>query len=168
MDFYQGVVLEYLRADRAIFINTECCIQLSPASNPDTSGPHWYCDAVACDFRSQTVFLCEVSYSKSLAVLIKRLSQWHKHWPGVCAAVQRDCHVPKEWRVRPWLFVPKESLGRLVPKLEELGTVQGERPFRPRITPLEMVQPWRYRSWDHRDQDHAEEKPPGIPLEMRI
>jgi hypothetical protein len=29
MDYYQGVVLDYLRADRAIFINAECCIQLN-------------------------------------------------------------------------------------------------------------------------------------------
>jgi hypothetical protein len=27
-DFYQGVVLDYLRADRAVLINSECCIQL--------------------------------------------------------------------------------------------------------------------------------------------
>jgi len=45
MDYYQGVVLDYLRADRAIFINAECCIQLNEAHNPDSSGPHWYCDA---------------------------------------------------------------------------------------------------------------------------
>ena len=57
MDYYQGVVTDYLRADRAIFVNTECCIQLQASPNPDSSGPHWYCDAVAADFRSNTIFL---------------------------------------------------------------------------------------------------------------
>lgn len=28
MDYYQGVVLDYVRADRAVFVNPECCIQL--------------------------------------------------------------------------------------------------------------------------------------------
>jgi hypothetical protein len=64
VDYFQGVVTEYLRADRAVFVNTECCIQLNPLDNPDKSGPHWYCDAVAVNFRDSKVFLCEVSYSK--------------------------------------------------------------------------------------------------------
>jgi hypothetical protein len=32
MDYYQGVVVEYLRADRSVFVNTECCIELNPES----------------------------------------------------------------------------------------------------------------------------------------
>lgn len=71
MDFYQGQVVEYLRSDRAIFVNTECCIQLSEAANPK-AGEYWYCDIVACDFRGPTVFLCEVSYSKQLWSMIKQ------------------------------------------------------------------------------------------------
>lgn len=46
MNYYESVVVDYLRADRALFVNTECCIQLNESDNPDTSGPHWYCDAV--------------------------------------------------------------------------------------------------------------------------
>lgn len=34
MDCHQGVVTDYLRADRAIFVNTECCIQLDDGHNP--------------------------------------------------------------------------------------------------------------------------------------
>lgn len=40
MDYFEGVVFEFLRADRTLFINTQCCIQLNPGDNPDTSGPH--------------------------------------------------------------------------------------------------------------------------------
>src|SRR6266404_2746613 len=57
MNYYENVVVDYLRADRAIFVNTECCIQLNQAENPDTSGPHWYCDAIALDLRAKAVFL---------------------------------------------------------------------------------------------------------------
>jgi hypothetical protein len=63
-DYYEPVVVNYLRADRAIFVNTECCVQLNQADNPDTSGDHWYCDAVALDLRAKAVFLCEISYAK--------------------------------------------------------------------------------------------------------
>ena len=55
MDYYETVMTHYLRSDRAIFLNTECCIQLNEGNNPDTSGPHWYCDAVAADFRSRAI-----------------------------------------------------------------------------------------------------------------
>jgi hypothetical protein len=73
MDFYEGVILDYIRADRALFLNTQTCIQVNPAGNPDRSGPHWYCDAVVVDFRCQSIFLAEVSYSSSLYDLAKRL-----------------------------------------------------------------------------------------------
>ena len=53
VDYYQGQVVEYLRSDRAIFVNTECCIQLREDANPKAR-EHWYCDAVACDFRTRT------------------------------------------------------------------------------------------------------------------
>jgi hypothetical protein len=69
VNFYESVVIDYLRSDRAVFVNTELCIQINAGDNPDTSGPHWYCDAVACDFKRRTVFLCEISYSKQLADL---------------------------------------------------------------------------------------------------
>lgn len=51
MDYFQGVVAEYLSADRAKFMNPECCIQPSPGDSPKASGPHWYCDLVAISLR---------------------------------------------------------------------------------------------------------------------
>src|SRR5689334_4110298 len=114
MDFYEGVVLDYLRADRALFLNAQCLIQLNPGDNPDTSGPHWYCDAVALDLLGQTIFLCEISYSKSLYDLRSRLKQWHEHWPDIRIALARDCRIDPQWAMRPWLFVPKESVSALV------------------------------------------------------
>jgi hypothetical protein len=128
-------------------VNTECCIQLNPGENPDTSGPHWYCDAVAVDFRNKHVFLCEISYSAQLSDLAKRLKGWHENWTKVCEALKRDCALPESWPVRPWLFVPEY----LVPLLQQrLDQFQSGQPlnFVPLITTLEMVQPWHYRSWN--------------------
>lgn len=34
MDYYQGVVIDFLRATRTRFVNTECLIQLVPAMYP--------------------------------------------------------------------------------------------------------------------------------------
>jgi hypothetical protein len=163
MDYYQGVVVEYLRADRAVFVNTECCIQLNEKANPDSSGKHWYCDSVAIDFGADpgpTVFLCEVSYAEKLGALTERLKNWAANWAGVHDALVRDCKVPSDWPVRPWLFVPQGKIGRLVGKLKDLTE------FNPRITPLECVQPWNYHSWDHQDSKTDKSKS-GIPDAMR-
>src|SRR5439155_14984497 len=104
MNYYESVVLDYLRADRALFVNTECCIQINPADNPDKSGPHWYCDAVAVDFRSKTIFLFEISYGSQLADLTKRLKDWHENWEGVRRALARESFLPELWPVLVWLF----------------------------------------------------------------
>jgi hypothetical protein len=90
MDYYETVMLHYLRADRVIFLNSEYCTQLNEAANPDMSGPHWYCDAVATDFRNKAIFLCEISYSKGLQSLTKRLREWHADWNGLRLALIRD------------------------------------------------------------------------------
>jgi hypothetical protein len=165
MDYYQGVVLDYLRADRAIFINAECCIQLNEAHNPDSSGPHWYCDAVACDFRERCIFLCEISYSSQLADLVKRLRQWHENWQGVRDALTRDSHVPPDWPVRPWLFVPEGLVALLIRRLQiNHGPAGTSGRFTPRITTLEAVQPWLYSSWNRTGE---KAKPNDIPLAIR-
>lgn len=164
MDYYQNVVVNYLRADRAVFVNTECCIQINAADNPDASGPHWYCDAVVVDFRAQSIFLCEVTYSAQLGGLLKRLKAWHENWDGVRRALVRDNSLPELWPVRPWLFVPEKSVPVLV---EGLGRIANGQPlsFIPRITTLEMVQPWHYRSWNRTEE---REKPFIIPEAMRV
>ncbi len=163
MDYYQAVVSEYLAADRALFINTECCIQLNEGGNPDTSGPHWYADAVVCDFRDSTIFLCEISYSQSLAPLVKRLSAWAQSWDLLHLALVRDCRLPAHWPVRPWLFVPEKLIPLLLKRLKIVSAVE-EPPFVPRITPLEMVQPWLYKSWNRVGEG---DKPTSIPLAMQ-
>jgi hypothetical protein len=62
MDYFQGVVTEFLRADRAMFVNTEYLIQLDPGTSLG-KGRHWYCDALTINFKDSTVYLCEVTYS---------------------------------------------------------------------------------------------------------
>jgi hypothetical protein len=163
MNYYENVVVEYLRADRALFVNTDCCVQLSEAENPDKSGPHWYCDVVAADFRDKAVYLCEISYSANLNSMIARLTAWHRNWSGVLTALARDCSLPVEWPVRPWLFVPEELVALLLDRLAKIDP-PGRLSFRPRITPLELVQPWRYPSWRRVGEAM---KPSVIPPEMR-
>ncbi|WP_304219658.1 hypothetical protein, partial [Phenylobacterium aquaticum] len=104
MNDFEAVVVDYLAADRSLFVNPQCLIQLKPGANPDTSGPHWYCDAVAVDFRSQQIFLCEFSFADSLVALVKRLNGWSQCWPELETALRRDSHLP-DWPIRPWLFV---------------------------------------------------------------
>src|SRR5579871_1589157 len=163
MDYYESVVVNYLRTDRAIFLNTECCVQLNQAKNPDTSGHHWYCDAVALDLRAEMVFLFEISYAKQLPDLIKRLKGWHDHWELVCHALNRDSFVPAHWPVRPWLFVPEELVSLLLKRLEQVRGAESLK-YVPRITTLEMVQPWKYPAYNRVGEA---DKPASIPPDMK-
>jgi hypothetical protein len=157
MDYFQGVVTDYLRANRATFVNTECCIQLNSGPNPDNSGPHWYCDAVAVNLHEQKGYLCEITYSKTLGALSKRLSGWSAHWELLRLALERDCGIPVAWQVRPWLFVPKDLqpvLAQQLGKVPDLAATEKHMP-NPKVTWLEDVTPWKYNSWhrEHRDED---------------
>ncbi|WP_414490474.1 hypothetical protein [Stenotrophomonas maltophilia] len=143
MDHFEGVVLDYLRADRALFVNSQCCIQLNEGANPDTSGPHWYCDAVAVSFKEQAAYLCEITYAARAPSLLARLRAWDEHWPGVRAALARDSGVPLDWNARPWLFVPESNAKGIQSAIGGLKNLPS-----PRVTFLEEVLPWRYRSWD--------------------
>lgn len=167
MEDFEGVVVEYLRADRALFLNMQCCIQLNEADNPDTSGPHWYCDVVVADNRNRSVFLCEISYAESLSSLFKRLEDWKLHWPSLCTALVRDCCLAEDWPVRPWIFVPQKLVPKVVAKVAQLNADPRTECLlpEPRITTLEMVLPWEYRSWNRKGEA---EKPDSIPKTMQV
>lgn len=145
MDHFESIVFEYLRADRSLFVNTQCCIQLYPGHNPDTSGPHWYCDAVAVSFKTKAVYLCEITYATPPISLLKRLTAWNKDWSILCQALVRDSGIPDDWPIRPWLFVP-ETLVERVTSFAATLTPSNVPP--PRVTKLEDVLPWRYCSWN--------------------
>lgn len=148
MDYFQGVVIEYLRQDRSTFVNPECLIQLEPGNVPD-KGRSWYCDVVAADFSESTLYLCEVSYSTTMSALSKRLKAWAEHWPGIRTALLRDCNMPKEWKVQPWLFVPRDlcaAIRRKMPAAHSHGSDGCAAMPVPRITTLEEVAPWTEQS----------------------
>jgi hypothetical protein len=151
MDYFQSVVTEYLRANRATFVNTECLIQIDKGNVP-LKGRHWYCDAVAVNFAKSTVYLCEVTYSTTLSPLCARLAAWDAHWGLLCEAIARDCATPTSWAVQPWLFIPRERQAILDKKLAPLLAVnrEGSRMPKPTVTFLENVTPWKYQGWDRK------------------
>ncbi|CAN7506912.1 hypothetical protein [Neorhizobium sp. LjRoot104] len=149
MDYYQGVVADYLRADRSVFLNTEFCLQVNDAPNPDLSGPHWYVDILAIDMELQAIFLCEITYSQSLSGLVKRLKAWQENWASIPPALHRDASLPF-WPVRPWVFIPDALIPSLKRQLTLASTEDEDGMPAPVITPLEDTQPWNYRSWDRK------------------
>jgi hypothetical protein len=55
--------------------------------------------------------------------------------------------LSEPWPVLPWLFVPEAHIPLLETKLKKIAN--GQPPlFNPKITALETVQPWLYRSWN--------------------
>ena len=165
MDYYQGVVFDYLRADRAIFINTECTIQIKPGEQPP-KGTSWECDAIALDLRSHTVFLCEITYAPKFGALVKRLKDWCACWSEIQEALIQDCKVDDQWPVRVWLFVPEKEIPALVARLELFKNGDDTPIFAPRITSLESVEPWKYRIWNHQDANTP--RPDCVPAAMRL
>jgi hypothetical protein len=163
VDYFQGVVAEFLRANRSTFVNTECLIQLDPGDAP-LKGAHWYCDAVAVSLAEKHVYLCEVTYSTTLYSLLHRLSSWATNWPGVLTALRRDCGVPENWNVCPWVFIPRDREPILRRKVGTLVPVaQGTAMPTPKVTSLEDVVPWKYRSWDRKLEALADGAPLAAP-----
>lgn len=155
MDYFQGVVVEYLRANRSTFVNTECCIQINSAENPDLSGPHWYCDAITTSLQDKRAYLCEITYSKTLAALTNRLIGWNQCWPLLRVALFRDCGIPLDWSARPWIFVPRHLEKTLMQALKKLNEKSGASDLmpEPKITWLEDIVPWKYKSWNRDGHD---------------
>lgn len=154
MDYYQGVVTEYLRTDRSTFVNTECLIVLE-SGKTTSKGASWYCDVIAVNFRDKSIYLCEVTYSKTLQSLLARLRAWSANWQGVCAAIRRDSSVPDGWGIQPWLFMPQDRYELYRKKLAlftNLG-VDGNMP-KPKVTFLESVAPWKY-DWNRTQAEFA-------------
>jgi hypothetical protein len=145
MDYFQGVVGDYLAADPAMFVNPEFCIRLSDRGSVKST-KHWYSDIMAINLRHPAVYLCEVSYSRTLNPLLTRLKEWNADWPAVQSALQRDSHVDPDWPLRVWLFVLDDSQALLADKLPQaLGTADGLQAMpTPLLTTLESVPPWKY------------------------
>jgi hypothetical protein len=147
MDYFQGVVADYLSADRTVFVNPECRIQLH-SHGPFKKGEHWYGDILAVNFRDSTVYLCEVTLSRTVAALLKRLREWNANWPAVRVAVARDNSIPESWSMRPWVFGPdaqRELVLRRVSQLLDSSDGAQQMP-EPLITSLESVTPWQYET----------------------
>lgn len=149
MDYFQGVVTEYLRAKRSRFVNTEYMINLD-VDGTYKKDRHWYCDAVAIDFADSTVHLCEITYSKTLQAVLRRFQFWCNHWPEVVAAIRRDSELKGDWQMVPRVFIPGDLEDQLADRLARIKwpaecSIQMPKPI---VTRLEEVLPWKYRSWN--------------------
>jgi hypothetical protein len=148
VDYDQGVVCDYLQqVDGAMFIKAECPIQLEPGKMAP-KGTFWYCDAVAVNLRDKKVYLCEVSYSRTLFALAKRLEAWSKEWPKLRSAIVRDLSIPDSWQVQPWVFVPAALHQKLEMRLSARPKASPNEDTvtmpKPMVTSLESVAPWNY------------------------
>lgn len=146
MDYFQGVVTEYLVAEKSTYVNTELLIQLD--SGVPAKGRYWYCDAAAVNFSEKTVYLCEVTYSKTMSSLAKRLLAWNENWDELVFSMRRDSKIPNDWSIQPWAFIPEQYHSSLKNKIASIEA-ESRMPY-PRITYLESVVPWKYVTWDRK------------------
>ena len=149
MDYFQGVVAEYLRADRSCFINTEFWLRGNLDKSRKYEKPHWYVDVLAVHMLTQQVFLCEVTYAKKAPALVARLRSWREHWAVILETLREDASLPPDWPVHPWVFAPAEVM-------QSLRAVATELHPSSKMTELEKIMPWLYRTWDHRHDEVPE------------
>jgi len=154
MDYYLGVVTEYLRADRAVFVNTESLIQIDSGDVP-VKDRHWYCDVMAVNFLETTAYLCEITYSTTMHSLLARLQGWEENWAELRAAVFRDSAIPESWQIQPWVFIPAKCHPAFKKKFALLTPTIGASIHMPtpRVTCLEAVVPWKYCTWNRKTVD---------------
>ncbi len=151
MDYFQGVVAEYLQQSvGAVFVKTECLIQLEPGKVVK-KGKSWYCDVIAVNFKKQTAYLCEVSYSTTLSALANRLRAWSENWQALRTSLKRDYSIPESWQVEPLVFIPEKLNATFEKKLQAVakgssGAGTNAMPS-PKVRYLERVTPWMYRPW---------------------
>ena len=145
MDYFQGVVLEYLRANRSCFVNPEFWIRGNLEKPHDK--PHWFVDVLAVDMKFKAVYLCEVTYAKQPRALIQRLQSWSKHWDIISQTLKEDTCIDKDWPVIPWVFGAPDTLKVVEPALERLFPDPKSR-----MTSLEQVVPWKYCTYDRKEE----------------
>lgn len=151
MDYFQGVVLEYLRADRACFVNPEFWVRGNREKKHDK--PHWFVDVLAVHVKEKTVYLCEVTYAKQPRALIQRLRSWKENWDTLNETLKEDTGIDVSWPVIPWIFGAPETLKIIEPQLALLFP-----PPSSRITNLEKVLPWLYCTYDRKEEVKALEE----------
>lgn len=137
MGYYQEIVAEHLKSSRTIFVNPEALVDLGSGA-PFAKGQHWWVDVLAADFQTRTIYLCEVSYSKTLSALRKRLKSWSDNWDEFRGAVFQTTRAPKEWDVVPWIFIPEQ----LFPVCQKGLAAVGPLRFAPLYSCLEKTPPW--------------------------
>jgi hypothetical protein len=145
MDYYQGVVSDYIAADRATFVSNEFWI------NPK-GGPEWFIDALAISLSGPAgqgqgrVYLCEVTYSADVAKIVKKVKALSDNLDLIKSFLLEVSNIPEEWDVKVWLFVLRDNAAKI---RERLGPA-----YKPKITHLEDVAPWRYsKGYRERDPD---------------
>ena len=84
--------------------------------------------------------------------LVGRLQAWQSNWAELTSAVVRDSGVPAEWNVQPWVFIPqkrRDVFDKKIAMLKPSPAQESQMP-KPRITYLEHVVPWEYKTWDRK------------------
>jgi hypothetical protein len=139
MDYFQGVVLEYLRANRTYFVNPEFWVRGNLQSPHDK--PHWFVDILTVNMRKKEVYLCEVTYAKQPRALIRRLNSWREHWETIDQTVREDTYIEKDWPLIPWVFATDDAMKIIEPILKALFP-------NGKMTSLSEVLPWKYCTYD--------------------
>ena len=137
MPYYEEIVAEYLCSNRKMFVSPTFNLDLNEGG-PLVKDKNWWIDVLAVDFGTKTIFLCEVSYSKTLYALARRLKLWASEWENMRAALTARTGIDADWKMQPWVFTPRDLEGTYKKRFAALGPV----PFEYKWMALECTAPW--------------------------
>ena len=150
---HQEIVVQYLVADPRLFVSEEYLIQWG-----DEKGQSVWVDAVAVNLAERFVYLVEITGDPNAREIIKKLNlTYHDHISAVRASMLGGIGLPSDWQIRPWIFIRREAVSKVVCKLRTGVT--------PKITYLDTT-PWE---WEYRKvrRTGAEPGKPYSDLEHR-
>ena len=95
---------------------------------------------LSVDFSGRTIWLCEVSFSKTLYALRSRFKQWSDNWEPLQQTLLAEIAVGSDWQIRPRAFTPENLKSVYDAGLQKIGPLA----FDPKWNALENTAPWRF------------------------
>src|SRR5579884_3578738 len=133
MDYYEPTVEKYIASDRRTFISTQFWIPLPLPTKSD--GGVWV-DAIAINIRDRLCHLCETTFARDPKVILNKINIYNAERERIRFFLQEQAGLPAQWELRPWLFLLRQTAGKLIPKLAP--------GLYPKIIYLEYTAPWFY------------------------
>ena len=145
---HQEIVVQYLTADPRIFVSEEYLVEWGTGK-----GQSIWVDVIAVNLTEEVVYLVEVTTDPAARQIVQKLNKTYSQLLStVRASLLGGIGLPQNWQIRPWIFIRREAVPKVLNKLEA--------PVYPKVTYLNTTAwEWEYGKARRRGEE------PGKPYE---